>query len=67
MDKANEQNQSNILVRLAVNRIDQNLPSNQDPQLIFYTPGEEISTQPDFLRYCELKRKYCNFLDYKNN
>lgn len=50
MDNTSEKTQSSITVRLAVNRVDQNLPLNQDPQLIFFTPGEEISTQPDFLR-----------------
>ncbi|KAL0112505.1 hypothetical protein PUN28_012077 [Cardiocondyla obscurior] len=40
-----------INVRLAVNRVDFSLITNDDavqPQL--YTPGEEISSQPDFLR-----------------
>lgn len=40
-----------VSVRLAVNRVDQNLPINTDSQAILFTPGEEISTQPDFLRF----------------
>lgn len=45
-----EYKKNEIHVRLAVNRIDMNLLSDQDIQPRFYTPGEEISTQPDFLR-----------------
>ncbi|XP_001600703.1 exosome complex component RRP4 [Nasonia vitripennis] len=50
MSEENEKEGSGIMVRLAVNRIDQNLPTHQDPQVFLYSPGEEISTQPDFLR-----------------
>ncbi|KAL6420455.1 hypothetical protein ACFW04_014446 [Cataglyphis niger] len=39
-----------INVRLAVNRVDFNLITNEDVQPRLYTPGEEISSQPDFLR-----------------
>ncbi|XP_012152326.1 nicotinamide amidase [Megachile rotundata] len=39
-----------INIRLAVNRIDLNLIKNEDTQPRIYTPGEEISSQPDFLR-----------------
>lgn len=43
---------NNITFRLAVNRINPQFPYDQDfQQQGFYTPGEEISTQPDFLRY----------------
>ena len=40
-----------INVRLAVDRIDMNLFGNPEVQLRFYTPGEEVSNQGDFLRY----------------
>ncbi|XP_018397915.1 PREDICTED: uncharacterized protein LOC108775939 [Cyphomyrmex costatus] len=39
-----------INVRLAVNRVDYNLITNDGIQPRLYTPGEEISSQPDFLR-----------------
>ncbi|XP_071569060.1 uncharacterized protein Naam [Temnothorax nylanderi] len=39
-----------INVRLAVNRVDFNLIANNSIQPRLYTPGEEISNQPDFLR-----------------
>ncbi|XP_028048425.1 uncharacterized protein LOC105837561 [Monomorium pharaonis] len=39
-----------INVRMAVNRIDFNLITNDGIQPRLYTPGEEISSQPDFLR-----------------
>ncbi|XP_029662754.1 uncharacterized protein LOC115235242 [Formica exsecta] len=39
-----------INVRLAVNRVDFNLITNEGVQPRLYTPGEEISSQPDFLR-----------------
>ncbi|KAF3430782.1 hypothetical protein E2986_00348 [Frieseomelitta varia] len=39
-----------IIVRLAINRIDLNLIKNENVQPRIYTPGEEISSQPDFLR-----------------
>ncbi|KAK2584216.1 hypothetical protein KPH14_006634 [Odynerus spinipes] len=39
-----------IVVRLAVDRADMNLITNEDVQPRFYTPGEEISSQPNFLR-----------------
>lgn len=40
-----------INVRLAVDRVDLNLIKNSaDTQPRIYTPGEEISSQPDFLR-----------------
>ncbi|XP_024875766.1 uncharacterized protein LOC112457108 [Temnothorax curvispinosus] len=39
-----------INVRLAVNRVDFNLIANDGIQPRLYTPGEEISNQPDFLR-----------------
>nr|XP_012216211.1 PREDICTED: uncharacterized protein LOC105668413 [Linepithema humile] len=39
-----------INVRLAVNRVDFNLITNEGIQPRLYTPGEEISSQPDFLR-----------------
>ncbi|XP_011871806.1 PREDICTED: uncharacterized protein LOC105564199 [Vollenhovia emeryi] len=39
-----------INVRLAVNRVDFNLIANEGIQPRLYTPGEEISNQPDFLR-----------------
>ena len=39
-----------INVRLAVNRVDLNLIKNEDKQPRIYTPGEEIASQPDFLR-----------------
>ncbi|XP_018342522.1 PREDICTED: uncharacterized protein LOC108748725 [Trachymyrmex septentrionalis] len=39
-----------INVRLAVNRVDFNLITNDGIQPRLYTPGEEISNQPDFLR-----------------
>ncbi|XP_050577887.1 uncharacterized protein LOC126916281 [Bombus affinis] len=39
-----------INVRLAVNRVDLNIIKNEDVQPRIYTPGEEISSQPDFLR-----------------
>ncbi|XP_012242998.1 uncharacterized protein LOC100747413 [Bombus impatiens] len=39
-----------INVRLAVNRVDLNIIKNEDIQPRIYTPGEEISSQPDFLR-----------------
>ncbi|XP_031844342.1 nicotinamide amidase [Nomia melanderi] len=39
-----------INVRLAVNRVDFNLIKGEDIQPRIYTPGEEISSQPDFLR-----------------
>lgn len=39
-----------INIRLAVNRVDFNLIKNEDTQPRIYTPGEEISSQPDFLR-----------------
>ncbi|XP_018361796.1 PREDICTED: uncharacterized protein LOC108760379 isoform X2 [Trachymyrmex cornetzi] len=39
-----------INVRLAVNRVDFNLITNDGIQPRLYTPGEEISSQPDFLR-----------------
>lgn len=39
-----------INVRLAVNRVDLNIINNEDVQPRIYTPGEEISSQPDFLR-----------------
>ncbi|KAL7301286.1 exosome complex component RRP4 [Trichogramma pretiosum] len=50
MSYTEENGESKILVRLANNRIDHTLPVQQDPRTAFYTPGEEISTQPDFLR-----------------
>lgn len=50
MNGADKEDQCNIIIRLASNRINQDLPSTDDPQLIFFSPGEEISTQPDFLR-----------------
>lgn len=40
----------NIIVRLAVDRADMNLITNENVQPRFYTPGEEISSQPNFLR-----------------
>lgn len=39
-----------INVHLAVNRVDFNLITNDGIQPQIYTPGEEISSQPDFLR-----------------
>ncbi|XP_018051812.1 PREDICTED: uncharacterized protein LOC108689532 isoform X2 [Atta colombica] len=39
-----------INVRLAVNRVDFNLITNDGIQPRLYTPGEQISSQPDFLR-----------------
>ncbi|XP_025991776.2 uncharacterized protein LOC105198315 [Solenopsis invicta] len=39
-----------INARLAVNRVDFNLITNDGVQPRLYTPGEEISSQPDFLR-----------------
>ncbi|XP_061929361.1 uncharacterized protein LOC107997117 [Apis cerana] len=39
-----------INIRLAVNRADLNLLKNKDIQPRIYTPGEEISSQSDFLR-----------------
>lgn len=39
-----------INVRLAANRVDFNLIKGEDIQPRIYTPGEEISSQPDFLR-----------------
>lgn len=39
-----------INVRLAVNRVDLNLIKSEETQPRIYTPGEEISSQPDFLR-----------------
>lgn len=39
-----------INVRLAINRVDLNLIKNEDKQPRIYTPGEEIASQPDFLR-----------------
>ncbi|CAL7947986.1 unnamed protein product [Xylocopa violacea] len=39
-----------INVRLAVNRFDPLLTKTEDIQPRIYTPGEEISSQPDFLR-----------------
>lgn len=39
-----------INVRLAVNRVDLNIIKNEGIQPRIYTPGEEISSQPDFLR-----------------
>lgn len=39
-----------INIRLAVNRADLNLLKNKDIQSRIYTPGEEISSQSDFLR-----------------
>lgn len=39
-----------INVRLAVNRVNLNLIKSNDAQPRIYTPGEEISSQPDFLR-----------------
>ncbi|XP_032677072.1 exosome complex component RRP4 [Odontomachus brunneus] len=39
-----------INVRLAINRVDFNLTTNGGIQTRLYTPGEEISNQPDFLR-----------------
>lgn len=39
-----------IIVRLAVDRVNMNLLTNEDVQPRFYTPGEEISSQPNFLR-----------------
>ncbi|XP_011493914.1 PREDICTED: exosome complex component RRP4 [Ceratosolen solmsi marchali] len=50
MIKSNKTEQCNYLIRLATDRIDHSFPCNQDQQLIFFTPGEEISTQPDFLK-----------------
>ncbi|XP_014216382.1 exosome complex component RRP4 [Copidosoma floridanum] len=50
MNGQTEAEEPQIFVRLAVNRINQHLPSLPDPHLMFFTPGEEISTQPDFLR-----------------
>nr|KAF7427084.1 hypothetical protein H0235_006778 [Vespula pensylvanica] len=40
----------NIIVRLAVDRIDMHLITSDNVQQRFYTPGEEISSQPNFLR-----------------
>ncbi|KAL2726665.1 uncharacterized protein V1478_006943 [Vespula squamosa] len=40
----------NIIVRLAVDRADMNLITSENVQPRFYTPGEEISSQPNFLR-----------------
>jgi hypothetical protein len=51
MIKSSKFEQSNYLIQLATNRVDHSFPSEQDAQLIYFTPGEEISTQPDFLRY----------------
>lgn len=45
-----EDNIPPIIARLAVDRVDTNFFQNQEVQLNFYTPGEEISTQGDFLR-----------------
>jgi len=42
-----------ITVRLAVNRVDSNIGGaaiNEAIQPRLYTPGEEISSEPDFLR-----------------
>lgn len=39
-----------ITVRLAVNRVGFNLIPNEEAPPRIYTPGEEISNQPDFLR-----------------
>lgn len=39
-----------IHVRLAVERVDSNLYVHNDNQAKFYTPGEEVSNQNDFLR-----------------
>lgn len=39
-----------INVRLAVNRADLNIIKTENIQPRIYTPGEEISSQPDFLR-----------------
>lgn len=39
-----------ITVHLAVDRVDMNLITNEDAPPKTYTPGEEISSQPDFLR-----------------
>lgn len=39
-----------IIIRLAINRIDLNLIKYENVQPRIYTPGEEISSQPDFLR-----------------
>lgn len=43
-----------INVRLAVNRVDLDIIKNEGIQPRIYTPGEEISSQPDFLRYINL-------------
>lgn len=40
----------NVFVRLAVHRVDMNLITDDSIQPRIYTPGEEISSQPDFLR-----------------
>lgn len=51
MDFEQRNEEKKILVRLAVNRIDHSFPRLPEQNLTFFTPGEEISTQPDFLRY----------------
>lgn len=43
-----------IIARLAVDRVDTNFFQNQEVQMNYYTPGEEVSTQGDFLRYFEI-------------
>ncbi|XP_015177346.1 PREDICTED: uncharacterized protein LOC107066855 [Polistes dominula] len=40
----------NIVVRLAVNRADMSIVTSENVQPRFYTPGEEISSQPNYLR-----------------
>lgn len=39
-----------INVRLASSRIDTNVFANDNNQPRFYTPGEEVSSQPGYLR-----------------
>lgn len=51
------QKEEKVSVRLAINRVDQSLPINAESQVILFTPGEEISTQPDFLRYLKFFNK----------
>ena len=50
MDENVNEGPSKMIIRLAINRIDTSIPANNEITPLFFTPGEEISTQPDFLR-----------------
>lgn len=57
-----EENIPPIIARLAVDRVDTNFFQHQEVKMGFYTPGEEVSTQGDFLRYFWIIFRDLNFI-----